>query len=90
VDVLVMLSATDAGALDDALADRPGLLPKPSDGMRLLQQIEGGRIREDQHGPGDGVGKPGFLEHFGFVDGISQPRVHGVTAGRRIAELPAG
>lgn len=90
VDVLVMFSATDANALDDELTDRPGLLPGPDDGLQLLQEIEAGRIREDRYGPGDGVGKPGFLEHFGFVDGISQPRIHGVTAGRRVAELPAG
>ncbi len=90
VDVLVMFSAADANALDDEFADRPGLLPGPDDGLRVLSQIEAGRIREDQYGPGDSVGKPGFLEHFGFVDGISQPRIHGVTPGRRVAELPAG
>jgi Dyp-type peroxidase family len=90
VDVLVMFSAADANSLDDEFADRPALLPGPDDGLHLLQQITAGRIREDRYGPGDGVGKPGFLEHFGFVDGISQPRIHGVTAGRRVAELPAG
>jgi Dyp-type peroxidase family len=90
VDVLVMFSAPDVDALDSEFADRPGLLPTPDDGLQLLDQIEAGRIREDQYGPGDGVEKPGFLEHFGFVDGISQPRIHGVTAGRRVAELPPG
>ena len=90
VDVLVMFSAADADSLDNEFADRPGLVPSPADGLHLLQEIEAGRIREDRFGPGDAVGKPGFLEHFGFVDGISQPRIHGVTTGRRVAELPAG
>jgi len=90
VDVLVMFSAIDAEALDNRLIDRPELLPTRADGVHLLEQIEAGRIREDRYGPGDSVSKPGFLEHFGFVDGLSQPRIHGVTAGRRAAELPAG
>jgi Dyp-type peroxidase family len=90
VDVLVMYSAIDADKLDDRLADRPELLPTADDGLEVLQRIDAGRIREDRYGPGDGVGKPGFLEHFGFVDGLSQPRIHGVTPGRRVAELPAG
>jgi Dyp-type peroxidase family len=90
VDVLLMFSATDPERLTNSLTDNPELVPTPDDGVHLLQEIEAGRIREDRHGPGDGVAKPGFLEHFGFVDGISQPRIHGVTAGRRVAELPAG
>jgi Dyp-type peroxidase family len=90
VDVLVMFSAADPDALDAELNDRPELVPTDDDGLHLLQTIEAGRIREDRYGPGDGSSKPGFLEHFGFVDGLSQPRIHGVTAGRRIAELPAG
>jgi Dyp-type peroxidase family len=90
VDVLVMLSAFDAEALAADLDDRPWLVPGEEDGLQVLQKIRAGRIREDQYGPGDSVGKPGFLEHFGFVDGLSQPRVHGVTAGRRSAELPPG
>ena len=89
VDVLLMFSATDPDALADELTDRPELVPTAADGLHLLQEIEAGRIREDRFGPDDGS-KPGFLEHFGFVDGLSQPRIHGVTTGRRVAELPAG
>jgi Dyp-type peroxidase family len=90
VDVLAMFSGLDADALNDDLTDRADLLPTPADGLEVLEKIDAGRIREDRYGTGDSVGKPGFLEHFGFVDGLSQPRIHGVTPGRRVAELPAG
>ena len=86
VHVLVMFSATDAKALQHRLTDRPELLPTRADGLHVLQEIEAGRIRDTR----PGSGKRGFLEHFGFVDGLSQPRIHGVTSGRRPAELPAG
>jgi Dyp-type peroxidase family len=90
VDLLVMFSGADREALLADLADRPWLRPGAGDGLQVLREIWARRIREDQHGPGDSVAKPGFLEHFGFVDGLSQPRVHGVTPGRRAAELPPG
>jgi Dyp-type peroxidase family len=90
VHVLVLFSATDQADLDDHLEDRPWLVPNETNGLRLLRCFEGGRIREDRYGQFASTGKPGFLEHFGFVDGLSQPRVHGVTVGRRVAELPAG
>jgi Dyp-type peroxidase family len=90
VHLLVMFSAADPEALKVRLDARPDLLPGPEHGFQLLDALEGGRIPEDRYGPGGSTGKPGFLEHFGFVDGLSQPRIHGVTAGRRTAELPAG
>jgi Dyp-type peroxidase family len=90
IDMLVMFSAADVETLGRELDERPGLFPTPADGLQVLGIQEAGRIPEDRYGPGDGVGKPGFLEHFGFVDGLSQPRVHGVTAGSRNAELPPG
>jgi Dyp-type peroxidase family len=90
VDLLVMFSAADPAALDAELAARPNLVPTERDGLVLLDSLDAGRIPEDRYGSGGGVGKPGFLEHFGFVDGLSQPRIHGVTAGRKSAELPAG
>jgi Dyp-type peroxidase family len=93
VDVLVMFSGTDARSLKNRFADRPELFPTPADGLQLLQQIEAGRIRVNRPATAEdseGGTKVGFLEHFGFVDGLSQPRIHGVTPGRRVAELPAG
>jgi Dyp-type peroxidase family len=90
VHVLLMVSAADPTALDEELAIRPGLVPVERDGLVVLDTIEAGRIPEDLYGSGSGAAKPGFLEHFGFVDGLSQPRIHGVTAGRRSAELPPG
>ena len=90
VDVLVMYSALDRDRLDADLRDRPWLCPGYRDGLDLLGEVDVNRIREDRYGPGDSTAKPGFLEHFGFVDGLSQPRIHGVTAGRRAAELPPG
>jgi Dyp-type peroxidase family len=85
-----MFSATHRDALDDELTDRPGLLPTRDDGVQLLGELPADRIRKDRYGPGDTTGKSGFLEHFGFMDGLSQPRIHGVTAGQAVAELPAG
>lgn len=90
VDLLVMFSAVDRETLESDLRDRPWLRPGRNHGLVVLAETVAGRIPEDRHGPGDAVAKPGFLEHFGYVDGLSQPRVHGVTAGRRVAELPAG
>jgi Dyp-type peroxidase family len=90
VHVLVMFSAADQHALNTLLDARPELVPGADDGLQVLESIDGGRIPEDRYGSGGSIGKPGFLEHFGFVDGLSQPRIHGVTAGRRTAELPAG
>ncbi len=87
VHLLVMFSALDSATLDAQLDEQPGLRPGPDNGLQLLTALEGGRIREKDPRPG---AKPGFMEHFGFVDGISQPRIHGVTAGRSTAELPAG
>jgi Dyp-type peroxidase family len=88
VHLLVMFSATDSAALAAELAGRPDLLPSESNGLQVLTAYDGGRIRAEQ--PAGSGARPGFVEHFGFADGLSQPRIHGVTAGRRTAELPAG
>ena len=93
VHLLVMFSGTDDDALQAYLAAHPELGPGERHGLQLLDTIEAGRIPADRPGradAGDAAGKSGFREHFGFVDGLSQPRIHGVTAGRRTAELPAG
>jgi Dyp-type peroxidase family len=87
VHLLVMFSAPDTEALDSWLMDHPELLPGEGNGLQMLSVLAGGRILDEQAGRD---GKPGFREHFGFVDGLSQPRIHGVTAGRQTAELPAG
>ncbi|MBT0767608.1 hypothetical protein KIH74_01645 [Kineosporia sp. J2-2] len=86
--LLLMLSAPDQATLDAELADRPGLLPGPDSGLVIVDDIDAGRI-SDAPSP-DGARAAGFREHFGFVDGLSQPRVHGVTTGRHTAELPPG
>ncbi|GLY27446.1 hypothetical protein Kisp02_08110 [Kineosporia sp. NBRC 101731] len=86
--LLLMVSAPTHEVLDAELASRPGLLPDESSGLVVLDTVEAGRIA-DAPGP-DGARAAGFREHFGFVDGLSQPRVHGVTTGRHTAELPPG
>jgi len=86
--LLLMLSAPDQAALDAELAQRPHVVPGDTSGLIVLDSIEAGRI-SDAPSP-DGARASGFREHFGFVDGLSQPRVHGVTTGRNTAELPSG
>ncbi|GLY13444.1 hypothetical protein LWF15_00095 [Kineosporia rhizophila] len=86
--LLLMLSAPDHATLDAELATRPHVVPGDGAGLIVLDSVEAGRI-SDAPSP-DGARAAGFREHFGFVDGISQPRVHGVTTGRHTAELPPG
>ncbi|GAB3244425.1 Dyp-type peroxidase [Kineosporia babensis] len=87
-DLLLMLSAPDHATLDAELQHRPQVVPGEGSGLIVLDSIEAGRI-SDEPSP-DGVRAAGFREHFGFVDGLTQPRVHGVTTGRHSAELPPG
>ena len=86
--LVLMLSAPDPATLDAELAQRPHVLPGDASGLIVLDSIDAGRI-SDAPSP-DGTRSSGFREHFGFVDGLSQPRVHGVTTGRHTAELPPG
>ncbi|GAB6899426.1 hypothetical protein JCM9957A_25160 [Kineosporia succinea] len=86
--LLLMVSAPSHEILSAELAARDGLYPADGSGLRVLDDIEAGRIA-DAPTP-DGARAAGFREHFGFVDGLSQPRVHGVTTGRHTAELPPG
>lgn len=86
--LLLILSAPDPDRLEAALGRRPGLIPDAAAGLEVIGTVEAGRL-STAPSP-DGARDAGFREHFGFVDGISQPRVHGVTTGRRSAELPPG
>jgi len=86
--LLLVLSAPDHARLAEELRRRPDLVPDGGHGLTVTSVVEAGRISTAESP--DGAREAGFREHFGFVDGLSQPRVHGVTTGRRSAELPPG
>ncbi|WP_433716945.1 hypothetical protein ACQP2Y_23730 [Actinoplanes sp. CA-051413] len=70
VDVVLLLTATDSAELDPWL-DRLRAGIADSEGLRVVGEQRGGRLSDPR---GDGRT---FVEHFGFADGISQPRVAG-------------
>jgi Dyp-type peroxidase family len=70
VDIVLLLSATGPDELDPWLARlRAGLAA--CGGLRVVGEQHGARLTDPERDGG------GFVEHFGFADGISQPRVAG-------------
>lgn len=83
VDVVVLLSATGPAELDPWLA---GLKAGVADsgGLEVVGEQHGARL-PDPEGEGHA-----FVEHFGFADGISQPRVAGHGRSTAGEVLPPG
>ncbi|MEU7901249.1 hypothetical protein [Actinoplanes sp. NPDC049118] len=83
VDVVLLLSATGDAELDPWL-ERLRRDVADSGGVRVVGEQRGRRMP----GP-DGDGRT-FVEHFGFADGLSQPRVAGYGRDGSGEVLPAG
>ncbi|NMO19549.1 peroxidase [Pyxidicoccus fallax] len=67
--VLLMLYAADEAGMDRLLHDHSMLAEQQ--GLRVVHVQQGRR----RHQPGDPPGY--FRDHFGFLDGLSQPRIEG-------------
>jgi Dyp-type peroxidase family len=83
VDMVLLLSATGPAELDPWL-DRVRVGIAGSGGLRIVGEQRGARMPDPQ---GDGRT---FVEHFGFADGISQPRVAGYGRSTPGDVLPPG
>ncbi|GIE48493.1 hypothetical protein Ani05nite_20270 [Amorphoplanes nipponensis] len=83
VDIVLLLSATGAGELEPWLA-RLRAEAADSGGLRVVGEQRGDRMSDPE---GDGST---FVEHFGFADGISQPRVAGYGRDTPGEVLPPG
>lgn len=83
VDIVLLLSATDDAELEPWLA-RLCADAADSGGLRVVGEQRGARLPAP-----DGDGRT-FVEHFGFADGISQPRVAGYGRGGPGEVLPPG
>jgi Dyp-type peroxidase family len=82
VDIVLLLSATGADELDPWLDRLRAELD--GGGLRIVGEEHGARLSEPK---GDGRT---FVEHFGFADGISQPRVAGYGRSAPGEVLPPG
>jgi Dyp-type peroxidase family len=79
VDMLLMVFAESDAELTKTVKDR---LKDLSGATEVTQLI--GNLFKDEKGNG---GRPTFREHFGFVDGISQPEIEGTQrASTRVSE----
>jgi Dyp-type peroxidase family len=83
VDIVLLLSATGSDELDPWLKQVRAELTE-SGGLRIMGEEHGARMSEPA---GDGRT---FVEHFGFADGISQPRVAGYGRSTPGEVLPPG
>ncbi|MFI7542838.1 Dyp-type peroxidase [Actinoplanes sp. NPDC049599] len=83
VDLVLLLSATGSDELDPWL-DRLRAELADSGGLTVVGEQRGARLSDPE---GDAAT---FVEHFGFADGISQPRVAGYGRGTPGEVLPPG
>jgi Dyp-type peroxidase family len=83
VDVVLLLSATGSAELDPWL-ERLRKEVADNGGLRIVGENRGGRLSDPE---GDAAT---FVEHFGFADGLSQPRVAGYDGQGPGEVLPAG
>jgi Dyp-type peroxidase family len=83
VDLVLLLSATGPDELNSWL-DRVRAELAENEGLRVVGEQHGARMPDPE---GDGRA---FVEHFGFADGISQPRVAGHGRSTPGEVLPPG
>jgi Dyp-type peroxidase family len=83
VDIVLLLSATGTDELDPWLAALKADAAAGG-GLEVVGEQRGARM-PDPEGPGQA-----FVEHFGFADGISQPRVAGYGRSTPGEVLPPG